>query len=519
MKTTRRNVLKAGLAAGLTFPFLSDFSIAKTLPTPTWQKLPAWRGFNLLEKFMNPWNNGPFRESDFQMISELGFNFVRLPMDYRNWIIDKDWRTFDEKSLKEIDQAVQYGEKYGIHVNINFHRAPGYTVAQPPESPAIWDDAETQEVCALHWATFAKRYKQFSNEQVSFNLFNEPTSVDPVKYLAVHKKIIDAIRSESPDRLIICDGTEYGAKPFLPLVDLKVAQSTRGYAPSEISHYKASWVNSESFPDPTWPMVSINGLLPAPTKRELPEESRKPLTIEGPFPGKTMLRLHVVTVSGKSKFAVQADGKTIFERQFDPGPGEGEWEKSVFMPQWNTYQNIYNIGFGVPVPAGTKVVTVQTVEGDWILLSELGIARAEGPVEESIIQATAGWGQKSDTLKYKEVQVTSGNCPTYLGTVTGGTVKDRDWLKRTMIEPWQELEKAGAGVMVGEFGSFNHTPHDVVLRWLGDSIANWNEAGWGYAMWNFRGSFGILDSERTDVEYEDFHGHKLDRKLLELMRG
>jgi len=32
-----------------------------------------------------------------------------------------------------------------------------------------------------------------------------------------------------------------------------------------------------------------------------------------------------------------------------------------------------------------------------------------------------------------------------------------------------------------------------------------------------RGPFGIIDSGREDVEYEDFYGHKLDRKLLELL--
>jgi hypothetical protein len=37
-------------------------------------------------------------------------------------------------------------------------------------------------------------------------------------------------------------------------------------------------------------------------------------------------------------------------------------------------------------------------------------------------------------------------------------------------------------------------------------------------MRNFRGSFGVLDSGRTDVKYEDFQGHKLDRKLLELLQ-
>lgn len=33
-----------------------------------------------------------------------------------------------------------------------------------------------------------------------------------------------------------------------------------------------------------------------------------------------------------------------------------------------------------------------------------------------------------------------------------------------------------------------------------------------------RGGFGVLDSNRADVAYEDFRGHKLDRKMLDLLR-
>jgi endoglucanase len=51
-----------------------------------------------------------------------------------------------------------------------------------------------------------------------------------------------------------------------------------------------------------------------------------------------------------------------------------------------------------------------------------------------------------------------------------------------------------------------------------DCLSLWKEAGWGNALWNLRGSFGVMDSERPDVQYEDFKGHKLDRKMLELLR-
>jgi endoglucanase len=52
-----------------------------------------------------------------------------------------------------------------------------------------------------------------------------------------------------------------------------------------------------------------------------------------------------------------------------------------------------------------------------------------------------------------------------------------------------------------------------------DSLELWQEAGWGWALWNLRGSFGFLDSERRDLDYENFRGHKLDRSMLELLRS
>jgi len=131
----RRDLLKLGLAslAAGTCAHTVQAQTTRTpqLPEPRYDKLPIWRGFNLLEKFNR--SNRRFREDDFRWIRDFGFNFVRLPMDYHMWIIDGDWRRINERVLEEIDEAVEFGEKYGIHVNINFHRAPGYTVARPAE--------------------------------------------------------------------------------------------------------------------------------------------------------------------------------------------------------------------------------------------------------------------------------------------------------------------------------------------------------------------------------------------------
>jgi len=141
--------------------------------------LPRWRGFNLLGIFtMN--SPGFFNEEDFQLISGLGFDFVRLPLNYTFWIDYNDPFEINESKLEAVDQAVRWGDRYGLHVNVSLHRAPGFSVAMDRVEPFdLWRDKEALEAFSLHWATLAKRYKGIDNKKVSFNLVNEPAGVGP----------------------------------------------------------------------------------------------------------------------------------------------------------------------------------------------------------------------------------------------------------------------------------------------------------------------------------------------------
>jgi len=58
-------------------------------------------------------------------------------MEYRCWTDPTDWTKLREEVLREVDEAVRFGEKYGIHVCLNFHRAPGYCVNPPPEPKSV----------------------------------------------------------------------------------------------------------------------------------------------------------------------------------------------------------------------------------------------------------------------------------------------------------------------------------------------------------------------------------------------
>jgi len=118
----------------------------------------------------------------------------------------------------------------------------------------------------------------------------------------------------------------------------------------------------------------------------------------------------------------------------------------------------------------------------------------------------AHWANNSDTWPV----------PEYPYPDPDGTLVDRRNLAIQMA-PWAELARQGIGVHCGECGCYKYTPHDVFLRWFEDVLSLLKENSIGWALWNFRGDFGILDSGRPDVKYEDWHGHKLDRKLLNLL--
>jgi aryl-phospho-beta-D-glucosidase BglC (GH1 family) len=85
---------------------------------------------------------------------------------------------------------------------------------------------------------------------------------------------------------------------------------------------------------------------------------------------------------------------------------------------------------------------------------------------------------------------------------------------------WRNLIDQGIGVHMGETSGSHRVPHPIFLGWLADVLGLCRDMKIGWALWDFIGEskFGILDTERADVAYEDWHGHKLDRKMLELLQ-
>ncbi len=467
----------------------------------SWRPEARWRGFNLLGMFQDHGQTAQFAEEDFKLISELGFNFVRIPMDYRFWIKDKDWEQIDERKLAPVDQAVAYGKKYNLHVQLCFHRAPGYTVAKPSEPRDLFKDDEALRICSKHWAFFARRYKGIPSKELSFNLFNEPGEVTEKDYEKVATALVNAIRAEDPARFIVADGIAWGGRPAQSLFKLGIGQATRGYRPMSISHYMASWVGTPS-DEPLWPPPSA--VSPLYGKDKAPWNV--PLVIEGLPAGTLAFRPGVV--SGKVRFRMEADGQSVCEKELVPGQGAG-WTNVAYKSEWKITVAKCLSDVTAELPQGAKRLTISIAAGDWAELSKLTFKGKDG--KTAAMGFGQSWGKTNSVMRFCGFDA----APAF--QATEGALDGKAYLTKELIVPWQPAFDAGVFTMVGEFGAFNYTPHPIVLAWLEDNLRLWKEYNLGWALWNFTGSFGILDSGRKDVQYEDFHGHKLDRKMLDLL--
>ena len=88
-----------------------------------------------------------------------------------------------------------------------------------------------------------------------------------------------------------------------------------------------------------------------------------------------------------------------------------------------------------------------------------------------------------------------GDAPRWPGVVYEGRAWSVDDL-RAFYDPWRAVERAGAAVHIGEFGCYRNTPNADALRWFADLLGLFREFGWGFALWNFEGPFGIVGHGR-----------------------
>lgn len=225
-------------------------------------------GFNF--QWMCAWNPNqrpePPDEKALDFLAEFGFNFVRIPVDYRFWTRGFDYLHPDESVFHCIDSYLHACRSRGIHMSLNLHRAPGYcTNRNDLETHNLWIHETAQHAFLYLWETFAQRYKNVPSQFLSFDLLNEPPSPGAYgmtrrNHAELIQRTVSAIRTIDPQREIIINGLGGGYLAVPELAGLGVIHSGRGYHPMPISHYKAVWWSGHVHaPEPKYPGLQWQG--------------------------------------------------------------------------------------------------------------------------------------------------------------------------------------------------------------------------------------------------------------------
>ena len=353
---------------------------------------------------------------------------------------------------------------------------------------------------------------------------NEPANkMTEETYAPVARKLIETIHAIDPDRFIISDGIGCARRPTLGIVGLpNVGQAFRGYEPNSVTHFHANWSglgNGSGQPTPVWPPRGTvpSAILYGPKKGDW----HVPLTLEKLPAGK--LRLQLQTVSGTVTLLAAADGKTVWRETIEMRPDDPNCAGVVYHTQWRLHRGLYTKPFDIVLDHPVDKLSFVCEKGDWAEVGSITYADAAGRTTTAELQHAWGFKPQNNGFTFQGWDAEVPLLGKWLAAKPNRRYSDAGletlWEdNQRVIDEFQSGVGKDTFVMIGEFGSHNVTPHPVVLDWMEDHLKLWKERNLGWALWNLRGAFGVVDSQRADVKYEDYKGHKLDRRMLELLR-
>ncbi len=203
-----------------------------------------------------------FSDADFDLIRDLGFTFVRVPVDL-GFVMDAtapDLLNHDQ--LAYLDRALNRLFERNLAVVIDLHStsladsdASNYSGAL--EDPAFVDTFEQ------FWRSFAAYLSTRDPEMIFFEPMNEPVfEADPQQWPPIQARLLAAIREAAPEHTLIATGALWSNMETLlalePLDDTNIIYNFHFYEPFIFTHQGATWtwegvLNLADLPYPSSP--------------------------------------------------------------------------------------------------------------------------------------------------------------------------------------------------------------------------------------------------------------------------
>lgn len=161
-------------------------------------------GSEYAESFWKRFRESYIRREDILRMAELGYNSLRLPINWRVLMEDEPGLRWREEGFRLIDRLLDWCEEAGLYVFLDLHGAPGGQTGANIDDcvddfPRLFTDSDSWDKGVALWGELARRY---GDRWIvgGYDLLNEPLRPDdgrkPCQYLLPRLRdfYIDAIR-------------------------------------------------------------------------------------------------------------------------------------------------------------------------------------------------------------------------------------------------------------------------------------------------------------------------------------
>ena len=190
------------------------------------------------QKFWHTFRDHYITADDIRFIKRAGFNFVRVPFNYRLFVAENT--KLEGVGYELLDRVVGWCKAAGLYVILDMHGAPGGQTGDNIDDswgyPFLFESAESQELTVNIWHKIAARYKG-EKIVIGYDLLNEPiahyfdTAYFNPRLEPLYKRIVAAIRRVDRDHIIFLGGAQWDTnfKVFGPPFDPKLAYTFHKY--------------------------------------------------------------------------------------------------------------------------------------------------------------------------------------------------------------------------------------------------------------------------------------------------
>lgn len=188
-------------------------------------------------------------ERDIEYISGLGFDHVRVPVDYN--VLQSESGEIIPEGFGYLESCLAWCRKYSLKMIIDLHECYGYSfdpLKKGMDRRIFFYDEALQERFLSLWDEIACRFGRYSAE-VAFEPLNEVAPADVAEaWNALTERYIERVRRIAPDSWIIVGGVCYNHVTSVPKLappkDDRVVYNFHCYEPFVFTHQGAYWVEN-----------------------------------------------------------------------------------------------------------------------------------------------------------------------------------------------------------------------------------------------------------------------------------